>query len=68
MTVLITERAIENEAGAQVRVRIEDDLVQVRWTCGDTRSFTPDEAREAVENARLSAEEHPGVWMTSEDH
>lgn len=67
MSVRVVEQAVAAVAGTrEVSVRREGDRVVVRWFCGDARSFTPADLREAVANAdRVRA--HGDVWLEMAD-
>lgn len=64
--VVTRQLAVEVEGGRSVGVARDHERVVVSWFCGDRRSFTGDDLREAVRNVeRLIA--HPDVWVELSD-
>lgn len=69
MSIRVVERAIVAEDGTgQVGVRTElfGRNVNVKWFCGDTRTFTPDDVDHFV-RCLDALEEFPDVWLEGVD-
>lgn len=69
MSIRVVERAVEAvDGGGQVGVRTElfgNDVI-VKWFCGDTRTFTPDEIDNVVRCLDVM-ESFPDVWFQHQD-
>lgn len=67
MTVLVRERAAVGEDGHEIRFKRADRgasiVVSLSWTCGESRSFTPDDLANVV--FLLGALD--GEWLEHQD-
>lgn len=56
----------ENDAERSVRVHTQGDDVIVTWTCGGTRTFTPDDLRASIDYLEMVCV-HGDVWLSHSD-
>lgn len=62
----VIERAVAADDGGEVGVRRANGNVTIKWFCGATRTFTPDDLRNAIAHVELLSE-YPDVVVELAD-
>lgn len=64
----VVERAVAtaDDVEGDIGVRSDNGYIEVVWTCGATRSFSPEDLAETVGHIESMAA-HPDVWFAGKD-